>query len=70
MDDSSVQNNNCIDLTDEETKTDDSPKQSSEFKVPEKYEHILLRPGFVKLIKYENIEKQFKPSESQTPNKR
>lgn len=69
------QNSICIDLTDGETKADDNPpkqqqQQPSEIKVPKEYEHILQRPAFVKLIKYENIEEKFKASEPRTPNKR
>lgn len=56
------QNSNGIDLT----KTDNSPQQLSETTVPKQYEHILRRPAFVKLIKYDNIEDLFRAPRSQT----
>lgn len=72
---SDCQNDNCIDLTaesadeDKQTKSDQPTAvqqeqqqnvQTSEFKVPKQYEHILQNPGFVELIQYDNIGKDLK----------
>lgn len=66
-------NNNCIDLTTDEdkpAKVDQPAVNSSDIKVPKQYEHILQKPAFVKLIKYDNIEKELKTSGTQAHSKR
>lgn len=66
-------NNNFIDLTDDDQPVameTNSPEHSSDLKVPKEYEHILLNQAFVKLTKYDNIEKEFNTPVPQTHNKR
>lgn len=57
--------NNYVDLTtdeDKQTKAEQPIANSLDIKVLKQYEHILQRPAFVKLIKYDNIEKDLKTS--------
>lgn len=65
-------NTDCIDLTndDEQPKADHSALHSSDIKVPKEFEHILQKPVFVKLVKYDDIEKVFNGPGSQTHSKR